>query len=57
MQGVVEDLIRLLGYLTLQVGTLGRYGRIRPADSLLLEGTVGFLLLAVTAYTFYKVIA
>ena len=57
MGDVIEGLIQILGYLTLQVATLGRYGRARPEDALLLEGTVGFGLVAVTMFGIYRVIS
>ncbi len=54
---MAEDLIQLVGFLVLQVATLGRYARIRPRDALLLEGTVGFLTLVAVFRGLYKVIA
>ena len=57
MADVLEGLIQLLGYLTLQVATLGRYGRVRPRDALLLEGATGFGVVAVTCFVIYRVIA
>lgn len=52
---MIEDLIQLLGYLMLQVATLGRYGRVRPEDALLLEGAVGLGLVGLTTYVIYTV--
>lgn len=57
MTGVIEGLIQLLGYVLLQVVTLGRYGRMRPKDALLLEGSVGFGLVALALFVSYRVIS
>ena len=54
---MIEDLIRLLGYLMLQVVTFGRYARVRPNDALLLEGAVGFGLIALALFVSYRVIS
>lgn len=53
---MIEGLIQFLGYVTLQLATPGRYGRVRSNDPLLLEGTVGFLPLAITMYVVYRMV-
>lgn len=54
---MIEELIDLLGFLALQLATLGRYARSRPRDALLVEGTVGFLALVLVFWGLYGVIA
>lgn len=45
MQDTIEEVIRLLGYLTLRVVTLGRYRGGRSSDRLP-EGAIGFAVVA-----------
>jgi hypothetical protein len=51
---VIEDVIQFFGYVTPQLATFGRYRRVRSRDPLLLEGTVGFLPIAITMYVAYR---
>ena len=53
MQGVIEELIRGIGYVALRLATMGRYRG--GEDSRLAEGAVGFGLVVVAAYVVYTV--
>ena len=55
MQGVIEELIRGVGYVALRLVTLGRYRG--GEDSRLAEGAIGFGLVVVVAYAIYAVAA
>ena len=49
MQSLIEDAVRLLGYLVLRIITLGRY-RGRKEKDRLAEGALGLATLAVATY-------
>ena len=54
MQGIIEELIRWLGYVALKVLTLGRYRRGRNSDGLA-EGAVGFGVVVGIAVVIYSI--
>jgi hypothetical protein len=43
---MVEDLVRLVGFATLKLVTLGSYQTDEAGDSLLLEGLIGLFIAA-----------
>jgi hypothetical protein len=51
VQGVIEELIRGVGYVVLRLLTVGRYRG--GEDSRLAEGAIGFALVVVVAYLIY----
>ena len=51
MQGIIEELIRGVGYAALRLVTVGRYRG--GDDSRLAEGAIGFGLVVVVAYVVY----
>ena len=53
MQGVIEELIRGVGYVALRVVTVGRYRG--GEDSRLAEGAIGFALVVAVAFFIYAV--
>jgi hypothetical protein len=55
VQGVIEELIRGVGYIALRLLTVGRYRG--EEDSRLAEGAIGFGLVVVVAYLVYAVAA
>jgi hypothetical protein len=57
ISGAIPDVIQLIGFVLLQLATLGRYARVRRKDAQLLEGAVGFVAVAAAIWVMYKVIA
>lgn len=55
VQGVIEELIRGVGYVALRLVTVGRYRG--GEDSRLAEGAIGFALVVVVAYVVYAAAA
>ena len=53
MQQLIEDGVRLVGWLALKALTLGRY-RGRDESDRLLQGTIGLLLIAGILWATYK---
>ena len=53
MQGIIEELIRGVGYVALRLVTFGRYRS--GHDSRLAEGAIGFGLVIVAAFLIYAV--
>jgi len=51
LQGVIEELIRGVGYAALRLVTVGRYRG--GEDSRLVEGAIGFGLVVVVAWIIY----
>jgi hypothetical protein len=52
---MVEDLVRLVGFATPKVVTLGSYQTDDASDSLLLEGLIGLFVAAGFFFLFYVV--
>lgn len=55
MQDIIEELLRLVGYATLKIGTLGRY-RGGDQHGRLPEGAIGLGVLVGLGYLSYAVL-